>query len=203
VIVLPEKDSLLTTAQRIVHEVVHVESFLSFTADARPQLGQPEKTILHPRRIGLGVFNDEQTKRFFRDLDEAIIEELTVRFDARHFSAIPALAPEIERRAEFRETAKSDQPNEIAAVVSKRLPDGRWKTTAQSWRYESERQVLQDLIAKLYSANRDQFVSEEAVFILFAKAVFTGRLLDVGRLVTKTFGGAAFRKLGEETMLTD
>lgn len=202
VIVLPDKDSLLTTAQRTVHEVLHIESLLSFTAKAGSAMGQPGKTVLHLRRIGLGVFNSEHTKRFFRDLDEAMVEELAARFDARYFSKIPALTSDIARRADFRETAKPDRQDEIAAVVSTQSPDGRWKTTAQSWRYESPRRVLRDLIAKLYAAHPDQFASEEAVFNLFAKAVFTGKLLELGRLVEKTLGKGAFRKLGEETMLT-
>jgi len=200
-IVLPDKDSLLTTAQRTVHEVLHMESFLSFTAEAGSAVGQPEKTVLYIRRIGLGVFNSEQTERFFRDLDEAMIEELSARFDAHYLSKIPALASDVERRADFRETVKPDGEDEIAAVVSVQLPDGRWKTTAQSWRYESERQVLRNLIAKLHMANPGQFDSEDAVFNLIAKAVLTGKLLELGRLVEKTLGEGAFRKLGEETML--
>ena len=59
------------------------------------------------------------------------------------------------------------------------------------------------LIAELYAAHQDQFASEEAIFELFAKAVFTGQLIEVGRLIKKTFGTMALRELGEETMLTD
>ncbi|MHB1956170.1 MAG: hypothetical protein ACYCOU_20770 [Sulfobacillus sp.] len=202
-VVLPDKRSLLTTAQRTVHEVLHMESFLSFTAEQSPGANQPGKTALHLRRIGFGVFNNEQTKRFFRDLDEAMIEELAARFDARYLPGIPALAEELRRRAAFRNEVALDERNEIAAVVNTKLPDGRWKTEIRDWRYESERHVLRDLIAKIYTANPVRFASEEAVFDLFAKAVFTGKLLEIGHLIEKTLGKGALRSLGEETMLSD
>ncbi len=102
VLVLPDEHSLLTTAQRLAHEALHLQSFLSFSAESTPSSVQNDKTMLHLRRIGLSVFNDEHTKRFFRDLDEAMIEELTARFDARYFSAAPVLAPELEQREQMR-----------------------------------------------------------------------------------------------------
>jgi len=201
VIVLPDMDSLLTTAHRVIHELLHMESFLSFSAEAEAIPHQPAKTNLHPRRIGLSVFNHAQTKRFFRDLDEATVEELTARFDSRYLANIPELAAELRRRAEFCGQVKGAFRNEIASVASEKLPDGRWKTTAQSWRYGAARRRLQDLVAKLYAANRERFTSEEEVFDLFAKAVFKGTLLDLGQLIEKTLGKGAFRELGEQTML--
>lgn len=201
VIVLPDRDSLLTTAQRTVHEVLHMEAFLSFTAAEESTADQQQRTLLHVRRIGLNAFNKDQTKRFFRELDEALIEELTARFDDRYLSDIPSLAPDLERRAQFRRMVAHEQQSEIATVVSTQSPDGQWKTTAHNWRYQSQRRILDDLIEKLYAANRTQFASKEAVFNLFVKAAFAGTLHDLARLIEKTLGAQAFRELGERTML--
>lgn len=201
-VILPDKTSLLTTAQRIVHEVLHMESFLSLTAETETDGdGEKDKILLHARRVGLSVFDDAHAKRFFRDIDEAVIEELTARFDVRYLTRIRVLASEIERRGEFRTAIEPAQRNDVAAVTDAQIPGGRWETTVQNWRYGAERRKLKNIIAAIYAAHKDQFGSEEAVFNRFAEAIFTGRLLKIARLVEKTFGKGAFRKLGEETML--
>ncbi len=81
--------------------------------------------------------------------------------------------------------------------------DERWKIVVHEWRYGTERQRLKELIATLYEANKTLFKNEEDVFAYFAKAVFTGRLLDIARLVEKTLGKGAIRTLGEQTRLAD
>ena len=197
ILVLPEEHSLLTSIQRMVHETLHLESFLSFTAEEEPPTG---KTLLHVRRIGLGVFNDEHTKRFFRDLDEAVIEELVARFDTRYFSQITALTPELERRAEMT-SQLGLQHGAIASVVDTERPNGRWETTVHEWRYKRERRILNDLASRLHNANRDRFASEEEVIGLFARAALTGKLSDLARLIENTLGKGAFRALGEQTAL--
>lgn len=201
-VVLPDNTSLLTTAQRIVHEVLHMESFLSFTAKPEPSAdGEEDKILLHARRLGLSVFDDANAKRFFRDIDEAVIEDLAARFDAHYLTRMPALASEIERRERFREGIPREQRKDIASVRSVQLTDGQWQTTAETWRYGSERRKLRNIIAAIYAAHKDKCDSEETVFSRFATGIFTGKLLDIARLVEQTFGKGAFRKLGEETML--
>jgi hypothetical protein len=204
-IVLPEKDSRLITAQRIVHELIHLHAFTSLEAEKEPSsesssLLTVQGKELHPRRIGFGVFDATHTKRYFRDLDEAIIEELSSRFDARYFAEIPALASELERRETMRKKVKRDA-REIAAVVSKQSGDDQWKTSIEAWRYGTQRERLRSLVHQIYEAHRDEFASEEDVFAVFAKAVMTGRLLETARLIEKTFGKGSFARLGRETMI--
>ena len=55
------------------------------------------------------------------------------------------------------------------------------------------------MIDDLYLKNKGSFESKEDVFDLIAKAVLTGRLLSVARLMEKTHGKGSFRKLGAET----
>ena len=42
-----------------------------------------------------------------------------------------------------------------------------------------------------------EFSSTDQVFDIFAKAVMTGKLLKVARLIEKTFGMGSFREIGE------
>jgi hypothetical protein len=53
------------------------------------------------------------------------------------------------------------------------------------------------LLDKLYEKNTDQFSNREEVFNVFAKAMLTGNILPLGRLVDGTFGRGTLRKIGE------
>ena len=201
--ILPDSRSPLTTAQRMVHETLHLESFLSFTAEDGTSMGQAGKVLLHPRRIGISAFNQKHTKRFFRGIDEAVIEELTARFDEQYFALIPALEAEVRRRERVRNTTGALDRNQIASVVDTEHCGGPWETSIHTWRYGAERKMLAGLMAQLHDANADQFASREAVFALFAKAVFTGKLLDLARLIEKTLGKGTMRALAAQTMLAN
>jgi hypothetical protein len=202
-IVLPKEHSPLTTAQRIVHEVLHLNAFTSLSAREKPPpgrtpLAEVEGKKLFPRRIGFSVFDVRQTRRFFRNIDEAVIEELSARFDRQYFANIPALAQEIEKREQVR-TRVGAGAEEIAAVTTVQEENGLWKTSIENWRYPKERGELRKLIGEIYQAHPGRFRSEEDVFSVFAKATLTGRLLEVARLVEATHGKGSFRRLGEET----
>jgi hypothetical protein len=202
-IVLPQKDSSLVTNQRIVHELLHFNAFTSLAArgKAPPDVSSSfnvKGTELHARRIGFGVFDARQRKRFFRDVDEAIIEELSIRFDARYFDNIPALSDELRRREQMKKRI-AEGADEISAVITTRLGEEQWHTSIEKWRYGEQRSKLRTLIKEIYEANQDQFGSEEDVFEVFAKATLTGRLLEVGRLIEETFGNGSFARLGTET----
>ena len=206
-IVLPKQHSSLTTAQRIVHELLHLNAFTSLSAREKPRHDRPpitevDGTKLYPRRIGFGVFSADQTKRYFRDIDEAIIEELSARFDAQYFPNIPGLAEEIEKRAQMR-TRVGAGAEEIAAVITAKEESGLWKTSIENWRYGKERRELWKLIREIYEAHPIRLRSHEEVFKVFAKATLTGRLLDLARLVDATYGKGSFRRLGEKTATSD
>jgi hypothetical protein len=200
-VIFPEERSALVTAQRVLHELMHFEGFAAMQPQgARAAGASSDAVALVPRRIGFSVFDAAHSRRFFRDVDEAIIEMLAARFDERHFGGIPALASDLERRQSVRGRVKR-APGEIAAVFSAQDREGRWETVIAEWRYKEMRERLNILIGEIHSRNRPRFASEDEVFALFARAVFTGRLLEVARIVESTFGPGSFRKLGEDTML--
>lgn len=59
------------------------------------------------------------------------------------------------------------------------------------------RKILDDLIFKLYAKHLGRFRSKDAVFEMFAKAVSTGRIYALGKMIEKTFGKGALRNLGK------
>jgi len=72
-VIIPDDRSKLKTAERIVHELMHFESFTSFESPSsavppNKQYGPPIEigdTELLPRRIGLSIFDKTHGKRFF------------------------------------------------------------------------------------------------------------------------------------------
>jgi len=193
IFIVPD-DSLLTTAQRIAHELIHFHSFQS-VHDEGPE-GQPS-----PRRIGFSAFDRSMTTRYFRDLDEAIVEELALRLDDQCFKEFEVLTSDLTRRERLRSSTRA--PREIAAVTDQQLPDGAWQTRLESWRYSRPRARLGALLKSICDRDRGRFRDPEAVFEVFARAVFTGRLLEVARLVDDTFGKGFFAALARETMTSD
>jgi len=145
------------------------------------------------------------------DLDEAITVELEKRFDQRYFGEIRALSDEFREREAGRDTALTDSQDEDdknllndVAVISKSKrenPDGSGviSVSLESYTYPKERKRLRSLIDKIYNKNKDDFVDQEAVFKVFTKAYFTGRILPLARLIEKTLGKGAFNKLAKDT----
>jgi len=198
--IVPDDRSLLVTTQRVLHELLHFESFtaLQATPDAAAATGATSV----PRRIGFSVFNKAHTRRFFRNFDEAMIEMLAAHFDNKYFTGIPTLTLELDRRKALRGlVARASE--DIAAVVSRQGQSGQWETVIEEWRYKAERERLQRFVDEIYAANKEEFACKEDVFALLARAIFTGKLLDVARITEKTFGPGSFRELGHVTMLAE
>lgn len=191
-IVVFGSENNLTFAERVAHECVHSNSFVSFTA-------QDDKFAL--RRIGLTVL-DENGKRYLHNLNEGLTEELTRRFDKKYFGKMPSLSDAVKEREEFIASVKSENPNsdtdEISSVRTMQMPNGEWKTIIKEYVYPAERKEFLSLINTIYDKNKTEFTSPEDVFQLFVKAAFTGRMLDIARLVENTSGKGSFRQLAEK-----
>jgi hypothetical protein len=209
-IVIRPIESKLRNAEHFVHELMHMQSFKSLNLERSDnptkQTFKREGKSLTTRRAGFGIFDKTNEKRYFLDIDEAIIEELTIRFDKEYFKYIPSLQEELRAREEARAILIEDNP-ELAAdtvsVITTQLENNDREIKFYRYSYIEERKRLKTLIKEIYEKNEDQFPSEEEVFGVFVKTVFTGRLLEVARLIEKTFGKGSFRKLGEETMSED
>jgi hypothetical protein len=148
------------------------------------------------RRIGLNIFNEANTRRFLLDFDEAVIEELTKRFDMRYFDQTVSLSEEYADRERIR--SRVAHPEEIAAVLTSQLENGGWQSEITGYAYKKQRDRLNVLVKEIHERNPGRFSSTEEVFKVFAKAVLSGRLLELARLIDQTFGKGGFRKLGFE-----
>src|SRR3989339_959234 len=210
--------SNLKAAIRVVHELLHFNSFQSFQ-DANKgkkfhlerdedEDDEKELVILGPRRIGFEIFSEKKNKVFFYNLNEAITEELIKRFDKRYFSRLTLTKREYGER----ELKRSEIPgkrteggdheipaDDLAVARDFKTKNGPPIKLSEGYGYSEEREKLNALIREIYVKNSESFSSEEDVFKIFAEAVMTGRLLKVARIIEKTFGKGNFRQLGINT----
>lgn len=192
----PKSESPLETADTLVHETLHAQAFSDIEAASFGASLQ--------QRVGIRIIRPNRGTTHFKNLDEAVITTLTIRFLNQYGNMIPVLADELQRRTQFiealpegvRERARRD----IARIVQT-PPDsgaGIWRTEVIPYSYPKEREKLNSLIAELLDKNANDFADAEEVFQVFVQAVFTGRLLTLARLVEKTYGRGSFRRLGEQ-----
>lgn len=157
-------------AHAIVHETLHLNSFQSHEVDKKnPKFSEP-------RRRGFGIITKEGG--LFNGLDEAIIEELALRFEKEYL-------PQIK-----------ESPEQLRAYGGPQIE--RSVLEAKKGYYLEERRRLKYVIGDILK-KFDKFESEEEVFDIFAKAVMSGKLLEVAKLIEGTYGKGSFRKLGKET----
>jgi len=170
------------------HEIIH---FKSHGALQRKTDAASRKNI-DLYRMGLMVGERSGSRNYFGNLNEAVTEELNRRFVAETRKNPPAFLREeaAETKALLRE-----HPEEAEEIVY--LSEENGKLMGAKFSYPEERLILNTLIDKLYAKNEDKYDNREEVFDVFAKAMFTGNLLPLGRLIDKTFGKGTFRKIGE------
>ncbi|HAU07975.1 MAG: hypothetical protein UW46_C0001G0133 [Candidatus Yanofskybacteria bacterium GW2011_GWF1_44_227] len=208
----------LKAAIRVVHELLHFNSFQSIQNASRGKKFRFEKdeddggelVILGPRRIGFEIFSEKKNKIFFHNLNEAITEELMKRFDKRYFGRLALTKKEYEerelKRSEIAKKSAEDGNREIAAddlavVRDFKTKDGPSIKLREGYAYSEERKELGSLVREIYVKNSDEFSSEEDVFKLFAEAVMTGRLLRIARIIERTFGEGSFKQFGVDTSI--
>ncbi|MEK7608807.1 MAG: hypothetical protein AAB495_04475 [Patescibacteria group bacterium] len=175
----------------ILHEVIHLKGVLSF------ELGEDgSKRIL---RAGMDVMATGRKARekggaiHFRGLHEGIVSELQAIYFREFLEANKEIRGIFDMA--FSESAAAER-SRVAKRLGAEPRDLPW---AYGDHYESipyipQRVVLRYLVRTLTEAGA--FSSEEESMDAFLDAHFSGRLLSIGRAVTKTFGRDAFRVLG-------
>ena len=196
--------------KNLVHEMMHLNAFGSAQKVTSGGIGlmKGEESIhLKPRRVGFEVDSAKTGKMFFLDVNEAITEELIIRFDKDYYSQFQDLKNEYEEREEARAAvskrsgkSKSEMDRGIANLEHRPVDaQGGHEVILRPYSYSRERGALNKLILDLYEKNKIEFRSPEDVFSIFAKAALTGRLSPIARLIEKTYGKGSFRELGEKT----
>ncbi|MFA6383488.1 MAG: hypothetical protein WCX17_03625 [Parcubacteria group bacterium] len=197
VFMFADYDDRLKFAQILAHELLHFNSFQSITKN--------QKGRGLTRRVGIGMGSrQDKNKEYFGMLNEALTEELAIRFDREYLSHFPELAKEIEERKKHTERIQEKGINteNISSFIIKEhpqeKPERRFSATESRFTYTKERKKMNETINHIYKENKEKFNTREDVFEIFAKAFFTGRILKLAHLIENAYEKGAFRKLGED-----
>ncbi|MFZ2072547.1 MAG: hypothetical protein WAV10_02630, partial [Minisyncoccia bacterium] len=107
------------------------------------------------------------------------------------------------------EWLESDEAKELKKKLSdkKKIPEDDivWigNKGENDWEiitYMRQREVLNFVCAEIQKQFPDQYQSADEVYKVFLNAHFTGKLLELARLVDGTFGEGSFRLLGNMTV---
>lgn len=186
-------------AEQIFHEIVHMKSYnaMNFTSG--------EKLELKVYRSGFLSASRDGKKTFFNNLNEAIVEEITKR-NISNVLVDPIFSEEMEETMETvalcnecgSESGEPFDSDEIyyAKIVTDEQTDEAY-LDALAFCYQDEREILNSLIEKIFQTNSGGFSDKDEVFEMFEKAVFTGNIIPIAKIIEKSFGKGTFRRIGE------
>lgn len=187
----------------IVHELIHFIMFNSW---------QPKGKLMSDRRVGLVM--TVNGKSYFNNTNEFITETLAQEFQERFFPEIDILNKSEEKRKQIVFDFANDMgenPEKVAKrveFVKTEKVDGGWSTGITGKSYYKEIKEHNELIDYIYEANKQElnkdgslkYKSRQDVLDLFIKAAYTGKVLELARLIEKTYGKGSFRLMGESTI---
>ena len=189
----------------LVHEMIHFNSFQQYIM--RPD--NDGRLMPRPQVIGLDViiFHDDQhVSALFRDLHEAIVTELTKRFDHKYFETIDYTKVDTENRdivkAKVAAENSRDQNWDVedaSVYLVRRQPNGKVNEGLERYNYVRERKKLWNLVDQILDQNRSTFKDKEEVFSLFAKAVMAGATTPLIEIIETTFGPGSWEAIGQTT----
>ena len=180
-----------------------------------------EKGKLTQYRTGLKMRSRDGKRLYFKSLDEAVIEELTKRL-VTELKGNTLFEDEVRKTEEIiikypkakstKGTPLFDKDTVYAEVEDKKswgasvgrlvgLGEMFKKINTNKFTYPLEREILDIITKKILEKNTDQFDDTEEVFELFAKAVMTGNVLEVGKLIDTSFGVGTFRSIGKNSSI--
>lgn len=205
VLIDKEEENTLAFAFLTTHELLHFSAFQSVDI-----LTDNGRNVIHDR-VGGFIRVKKGMEAYFIDIDEAITEELLIRFDDANFKSIGPLSKDFAQREESRDRFAKKHPEISPDEVKRKIANhttvqlkngpnaGMWRSRIEGYKYSEEREKLKKIVNDIQGKNSQRFKSSEAVFDVFARAYFTGEALEVARLIEETYGKGSFRKLGEET----
>jgi hypothetical protein len=204
-----EQPANIVFMKKTLHELLHFKSYGALQVPV-------DQSKVDEYRIGLIVHTRDGKTEYFKNLNEAVTEELTKRL----LSIVqdhPLFTSEIEQSRNIRDRYPDalgkngplfNSDTFYAEVQGKKswgeavgrmfgFPEPIKKISVERFTYVTERRIFNLLMDKLFEKNKEQFSDREAVFHVFAKGMMTGNLLEIGRLVDGTFGIGTLRDIGE------
>lgn len=194
----------------ILHELIHLKGHL--TLEVQEEFQEEEKIEEEKEgkkikkttfRKGFVVEASQQKRKekkphgHFVGLNEAIVSQAT-KILFKKMLQLPELknekewldSPEVNELKEKLVKEKGIKKDDIIWVGKKEQAD--WEI----FPYFEQREVLNYVCQEIQKEFPEKFKEPDDVFNLFLRAHFTGRLLEIGKLVEKTFGKGSFRILG-------
>lgn len=213
-VAMREKMSNTSFMKTLFHEMIHFKSYSAV------QITTEDDSELIEYRVGLTVHTRDGKKIYFVNLNEAVTEEMTIRFaknllNHQLFSDEIAQTRSVMARYQGAVTDSEkplfDEDTFYAEAMSKKtwresvdrffgrrvFGSGVTKIATESFTYKTERKILNMLIDKIFERNLEKFKDREDVFEIFAKGMMTGDILPIGRLVEGTFGKGTLRSISE------
>jgi hypothetical protein len=209
-VVLREQDANLVSLEKILHEMVH------FKSHNAAQVTKSEEPELMEYRGGLRVNTRDGKTGYFRTLNEAVTEELTIELMSKVLHD-PLFEKEIKQTEDlgnrYPDAATADgkplfdddtyyarlaDRTTLKDRVGRLVGQERSRTISVAhFTYQRERNILSELIDKLFERNAQKFHNPDEVAALFTGGLMTGNILPIGRLIDGTFGKRTLRKIGE------
>jgi hypothetical protein len=187
-------ESKLATAQAIVHEAVHFNTFHSAEIT--------KNRTVQMRRTGASMRIRGEREFYFHDINEVVTTEIEKLFERENFDSIPEIQEEWQKRQEFvrgmKQTypEKADLADDVAHVA---VNPATGQLDGVRYGYFTERDAFEELLENMYARNPEMSKENEDIFMLFVDATLRGELLPLARLVEKTYGKGSFRQLGYNT----
>ncbi|MFA6565619.1 MAG: hypothetical protein WCT48_02655 [Candidatus Paceibacterota bacterium] len=201
-ILLRERERNIHFLDTAFHEAVHFKSY-----NAIQQLADCDETANY--RHGLRIWPRSTRSKekpeplpdgqsYFQDLNEAVTEELTRQYImtqtenplyAKDFAETKELKEEALKKGMFKTLLNPD-------IFSLYKREGDDAIHAEKFAYPAERLALYQIRNQIFQENRDTFQSTEEVLDVFARAMFTGNMFELSRLMEKTFGKGTMRAIG-------
>lgn len=192
------KDSPVFFGSIAFHETMHLKAYYAVEAKQGD-----EKVERRPYREGVSVLRPMYeygfktlNRKHFTGLHEAIVTEAQKRMIPSLFAQPELVKEKIwiesnEAKALMKDFAKKKGIEETDVYYI-----DQEQNSFLILSYRPQRKVLNYLCTEIQKQFPDRFKSSDDVFKVFLSANFTGNLLDIGRLVEKTFGEGSFRMLG-------
>ena len=197
------RNSPLVFALSVFHEFLHLKAHLSVEIQSKD--GEEHKTVY---RMGVTA-ESSQKNRFeakghshFKALHEAIVTETEKRMVAKVLSL-----PECKEEKEWLDSAEAvDLRKHISHDDHIPEEDILWVDSQhintrgiyfETFGYHTQTATLRYVYAEIQKQFPEKFKDVDAVHKVFLNANFTGKLLEIARLVEGTFGEGSFRVLGD------
>lgn len=195
-ITIPEQPARTLLFENLVHEMFHFKSYHAVQIDR----DRPSREY----REGIRIEQRKRPRTLLNAINEAVVEELTIRamrplLTSEHFRAERERTLDLIHSEVYQDTGQRIIPaEEEADVAFANTENGGEQLAVYRYSYPKERELLRLVLHALHEARPGDFPTVDAAFHLFVRALFTGDLLRLGKLIEKVERGHFYRLAAPE-----